>query len=146
MFCIVWQMDTIFVFYNNNIISPKTVFFMNKWHIDRVYRNLFISNKSWLETYSALLCNPSLCFYLVTKSSPTPCDPMDHSPPGSCVHWIFQARIMEWVAISFSRGSSQPRYQTHVSCLAGRFFTTEPPGSILHNNSNIEMESPTVVG
>ena len=44
------------------------------------------------------------------------CDPMDCSPPGSSVHGIFQARILEWVAISYSRGSSQPRNWTHVSC------------------------------
>ena len=48
---------------------------------------------------------------------------MDCSPPGSSVCGIFQARILEWVAISFSRGSSQPRYQTLVSCIAVRFFT-----------------------
>ena len=48
---------------------------------------------------------------------------MDCSPPGSSVHGILQARILEWVAISFSRGSSQPRDQTRVSCTAGRFFT-----------------------
>ena len=54
---------------------------------------------------------------------PTPCDPMDCSLPGSFVHGILQARILEWVAISFSRGSSRPRYQTRVSCIAGRFFT-----------------------
>ena len=53
---------------------------------------------------------------------------MDCSPPGSSVHGISQARILEWVAISFSRGSSQPRNQTQVSCMAGGFFTTEPPG------------------
>ena len=46
-----------------------------------------------------------------------------NSPAGSSVHEIFQARILEWVAISFSRGSSQPRNQTRVSCVAGRFFT-----------------------
>ena len=50
------------------------------------------------------------------------CDPMDCSPPGSCVREIFQARILEWVAISFSRGSSQPRDWTQVSCTAGRLF------------------------
>ena len=53
-------------------------------------------------------------------------DPMDCSPPGSSVHGISQARILEWVAIPFSRGSSQPRDRTHVSCvsrIAGRFFT-----------------------
>ena len=52
---------------------------------------------------------------------------MNYSPPGSSVHRISQARILEWVAISFSRGSSWPRNQTHVSFTAGRFFTTEPP-------------------
>ena len=46
---------------------------------------------------------------LVTKSCLTLCDPMDCSQPGSSVHGISQARILEWVAISFSRGSSQPR-------------------------------------
>ena len=48
---------------------------------------------------------------------------MDCSPPGSSVHEIFQARILERVAISFSRGSSQPRDRTRVSCTAGRSFT-----------------------
>ena len=59
----------------------------------------------------------------------TLCDPMDCSPQGSSVHGISQARILEWVAISFSRGSSWPMDQTCVSCIAGRFFTTEPPGN-----------------
>ena len=55
---------------------------------------------------------------------------MDCSPPGSSVHGILQARILESVAIPFSRGSSQPRNQTIVSYwLAGRFFSTEPPFS-----------------
>ena len=48
------------------------------------------------------------------------CDPMDCSLPGSSVHGILQARILEWVAISFSRGSSQPRNQILVSCIAGK--------------------------
>ena len=59
----------------------------------------------------------------VTQSCPTLCDPMDCSLPGSSVHGIFQARVLEWVVISFSRGSSQPRDQTQVSCTAGRRFT-----------------------
>jgi len=48
---------------------------------------------------------------------------MDCNPPDSSVHGIFQARILEWVAISFSRGSSQPRDQACISCITGRFFT-----------------------
>ena len=50
-------------------------------------------------------------------------DPMNFSPPGSSVHGIFQARILEWVAISFSSRSSRPRNRTRVSCISGRCFT-----------------------
>ena len=60
---------------------------------------------------------------LVAQSCPTLCSPMDCSPPGSSVHGILQVRILEWVAIPFSRGSSQPRDRTWVSCIAGGFFT-----------------------
>ena len=72
--------------------------------------------------------------YACTKSLQsclTLCDSMDYSPPGSSVRGILQATTLEWVAIPFSRGSSQTRNQTHISCLsciAGRFFTTELPG------------------
>ena len=60
---------------------------------------------------------------LVPQSYPILCDRMDCSPPGSSVHGMLQARILECVAISFSRGSSWPRDWTLVSCIAGRFFT-----------------------
>jgi len=60
---------------------------------------------------------------LVAQSCLTLCDPMECSPPGSSVHGILQARILEWVAIPFSRKSSWPRDWTWVSCIAGRFFT-----------------------
>ena len=60
---------------------------------------------------------------LVAQLCPTPWDPMDCSPSGSSVHGILQARILEWVAIPFSRGSSRPKGQTLVSWIAGRFFT-----------------------
>ena len=64
--------------------------------------------------------------------SPTLCDPMDCSLPGSSIHGIFQARMLEWVAISLSRRSSQPRDWTQVSYITGRFFTSEPPGKPKH--------------
>ena len=51
------------------------------------------------------------------------CDPRDCSPTGSSVHGIFQKRILEWVAIPFTRGSSQPRDRTQISCTADGFFT-----------------------
>ena len=60
---------------------------------------------------------------LVIQSCLTLCDTTDCSLPGSSVHGILQAKILEWAAIPFSRGSSQPRDQTQVSCTAGRFFT-----------------------
>ena len=60
---------------------------------------------------------------LVTQLCPTLCDFMDWSLPGSSARGLFQARILEQVAIPFSRGSSQPREQTQVSCIAGGFFT-----------------------
>ena len=59
----------------------------------------------------------------VAQSCPNLCNHMDCSLPGSSIHGILQARTLEWVAISFSRGSSQPRDRTQVSCLVGRHFT-----------------------
>ena len=69
---------------------------------------------------------------LVAQSCPTLCDPKDWSLPDSSVHRVLQARILGWVAISFSRGSFQPRVWTWVSRIAGRFFPSEPPGKPLH--------------
>ena len=59
---------------------------------------------------------------------PTLCDTMDSSLPGSSVHGVLQERVLELVAIPSSRGSSQPKEWTCVSCIAGRFFTTGPLG------------------
>ena len=65
-----------------------------------------------------------VCMYvLVAQSCLTFCDPMDCSLPGSSIRGIFQTRILEWVAISFSRRSSWPRDWTWVSCIVGRCFT-----------------------
>ena len=60
---------------------------------------------------------------LAAQSCPTLCNPMDCNPPGSCVHEILQARILESVAIPFSRGSSWPRDQTQIPYIAGRLLT-----------------------
>ena len=59
----------------------------------------------------------------VAQSCPTLCDPMDCSLSGSSFHGIFQVRVLEWIAISFFRGYSQPRNRTRVSLIAGRLFT-----------------------
>ena len=63
-------------------------------------------------------CPGKLSEVKVTQSCLTLCDPMDYT-----IHGILQARILEWVAFPFSRGSSQPRDRTQVSCIAGGFFT-----------------------
>ena len=76
-------------------------------------------------TEDGLLIKPMMLIVCV-QSYLTLSNPMIHSPPGSSAHGIFQARILQWVAISSSRGSSQLRNQTHISmcpALAGRFFT-----------------------
>ena len=59
----------------------------------------------------------------VAQSCPTLCNPMDCSLSGFSVHGIFQARVLKWIVISFSKGSSRPRNRTLVSCIAGRRFT-----------------------
>ena len=68
-----------------------------------------------------------MCMCSVAQLCLTFCDPMDYSLPDSSIHEIFQARILEWVAISFSRGSSWPRDWTHISSIAGVFFMAELP-------------------
>ena len=79
---------------------------------------------SQTEKRSRFLCSDvQLCLILW--------DPMNSSLLGSSVHGIFQARILEWVAISYSRGCSKPRDWTLVSCIAGEFFTAEPLGKSL---------------
>ena len=67
----------------------------------------------------------------VAQACPTLCGPMDCRLPGSSVHGIFQARILEWGAISSSRGSSQPRDRTLGSGTVGRRLPSEPPGKFL---------------
>ena len=76
---------------------------------------LYLPKENWVMT-KVVLC-------LVAQSCLTLCDPVDCSPPGSSVHGILQARILEWVAMPFSRRSSQPRDRTQLSCIAGGFFT-----------------------
>ena len=77
-------------------------------------------------TCSYLSCKTAqmhpICEMLVAQSCPTSCDPMDWDLPGSSIHGILQSRILEWVAISFSRRSSRARDWTCGSCIAGRLF------------------------
>ena len=105
------------------------------------------NNFSWLWTKYLVCSVPIFRFYSIVKETnklawqrPEPrgiskvkvkvaqlcstfCNPMDCSPPGSSVHRILQPRILEWVTVPFSMGSSQPRDQTQVSSIAVRFFS-----------------------
>ena len=89
----------------------------------------FCVNEEWLVIPIKVRCKlKPYCWIFeseseVTQSCPSLRDPMDCSLPGSSVHGIFQARVLEWVAISFSRGSSRRRDWTQVSHTAGRCFT-----------------------
>ena len=78
---------------------------------------------------------------LITQSGSTLCDPMDCSLPGSSVHGILQARILECVTLPFSRGTSLPRDQTLVSHIVGRFFTIWATGKT--NIIVIQVYAPT---
>ena len=80
----------------------------------------------FLEMLSSMCLLGYLCHFpyvKIAQSCPTLCNPTDCSPPGFSVHGILQARILEWVIVPFSKGSSQPRDQTQVSHIAGRLFT-----------------------
>ena len=72
-------------------------------------------------------CRPSMKV-LVPQSCPTLRNPMDYSPPGSFVHGILQARILEWVAMLSSRGSSRSRNQTWILCIAARLYDLSHQG------------------
>ena len=97
----------------------------------------WVCSKHWMLIFNPLSCFSPRPFFppsisrvgytqvLVTQLCLTLCDPVDCSPPGSSVHGILQARILEWVAIPFSRGSSWPRDWTRLSHTAGRFFRPE---------------------
>ena len=101
------------------LFSPRPTLFMPSL--------VFIENFIWFNFLSSL----EVKWSEVAQSCPTLCDPMDCSLPGSSVHGIFQARVLEWVAISFSRGSSRPRDWTQVSHTAGRGFTVWAPRDII---------------
>ena len=82
----------------------------------------FLQSSSCLDLSISYSFGWNICV-LVTQSCPTLYNPMDYSLSGSSVHGILQARTLEWVAILFSRGPSQPRGRTWVLCIAGRLFT-----------------------
>ena len=93
------------------------------WGIRPSYFSKFFPVLSILESSGKVISSWKLRKSEVAQSCLTLCDPMDCSLPGSSVHGIFQARVLEWIAISFSSGSSRPRDRTQVPCIVDRRFT-----------------------
>ena len=93
-------------------------------------------HSSRLPSSSCCCFSPQLCLTL--------CSPLDCRLPGSSAHGVLQARILEWVATFFSRGTSQARDRTHVSCIGRRFLNTEPPGKPLLLVSTIASRTHTL--
>ena len=86
--------------------------------------------------YHITISDMSAAACSVTQSCQTLCDPMHCSPPGSPLHEIFLARILEWAAISSPGDLPDPGIEPMSPALAGRFFTTEPPGKPLKFTSS----------
>ena len=85
-----------------------------------------------------------VCVCSVTQSCPALCNPMEYSLAGSSVHGIIQARILEWVAMPSSRGSSQPRDKpcvSYVSCIGRQNLTIAPPGKPYTTISSVQSLS-----
>ena len=105
-------------------------------------------SQMYIYTHVCVLCSAKLL-----QSCLTLCDTMDHSPPGSSVHGIFQARILEWIAISSSRGSSRPRNRTQSLALQADSLSSEPPRKLdlkkpqaklnPYNASGSELQNPS---
>ena len=120
--------------YSIRISFNKVVYYMQLAHVIWRLIGPKICTVSWTSWSSkradvcvcarACVCACACVCVSETQLCLTLCNPMDCSPPGSSVHGILQARILEWVAIPFSRGSFWPRDRIRVSCTAGRFFTT----------------------
>ena len=130
------------------MLKPLTVWITTNWKVLKemgapnhpacLLKNLYVGQEAmvrigqgkmyWFKVGKGVRqgCIPSPCLKVKVKVAqwcPTLCDPMDYT-----IHGILQARILELVALPFSRGSSQTRDRTHVICLTGRFFITEPLG------------------
>ena len=125
------------IFLNRSLVFPILLFssFSLHWSLRKAFLSLLAilwnSAFRWVYLSFSPLPLASLLFSAIFKASlsevahscPTLCDCVDCSLPGSSIHGILQARILEWVAISFSRGSSWPRDQSQVSCIGGRCFS-----------------------
>ena len=106
-----------------------------------VYISVLLSQFIPLSRRNCVCVCVCVCAHVLTQSYPTLCSPMNCKLPGSSVHGIFQARLLEWVAISYSRGSSRPKDLTPTSWhLLQAFFTIAPPRKPSSTYGNLKFE------
>ena len=117
-----WVVGIVMIFFSVIFLNLKGIIFgfgclsKKNWLVNWIQKRPQEGTTLTMENDHKNNTNGSWWCCLLAKLCPTLLWPMDHSLPGSSVHGISQARILEWVAISYSRGSSQPRDQTHISC------------------------------
>ena len=110
-------------------MDSSIALYNNSWPIVSIIKFNHVLENNSIFSYKTnpeckiILYISNVCVCVLTQSCLPLCNPMDYSPPGSSVQGILQARILEWVATPFSKGSSQLKDQTRVSCTSGRFFT-----------------------
>ena len=126
----------------NNKTKIKTRVLLWSWQYSDIKAKETIRKKTVRQhKYINISHLMQVCACSVTELCLTLCEPMDCSPPGSSLPGIFQARILEWVAISFSKGSSQPRNWTQVSCIGSQILshwaTREPQYRCKNPQQNI---------
>ena len=146
-----WQDALLFVLYLNTnvLLQPQSEATLSSGEVGVVPKEMSSSYPASFWTLFFLCWTSKNSRHAVRaqllQSFPTLGNCMDCSLPGSSIHGIFLARILEWVAIPFSRGSSWPRDQTHVSCITGRFFTTEPPGKPPRHVEDISQDDHSLI-
>ena len=117
-----------------SLVLPMVILTLRQWHIAVYVTTVRVSMVLYSLYWATVYFLSDLASYMwisCAQLCPTLCSPVDCSLPGFSVHGIFQARIQEWVAISYSRGSFQTRIEPASLALAGGFFTTVPPGKAL---------------
>ena len=115
----------------HSVTFPPLLLLLGMAHLSICSFNLETLPSPPLPINHYILINlPPWCACMYDQSYLTLCDPVDCCPPASSAHRIFQARVLEWVAISYSRGSSQPKDQTQISCIGRRFLPLGKPQCI----------------
>ena len=146
-----WQDALLFVLYLNTnvLLQPQSEATLSSGEVGVVPKEMSSSYPASFWTLFFLCWTSKNSRHAVRaqllQSFPTLGNCMDCSLPGSSIHGICQARMLEWVAMSCSRQSSWPRDQTHVSCITGRFFTTEPPGKPPRHVEDISQDDHSLI-